>query len=138
MDAPPLWQLWVDGTALPNPGHIGLGILLVSPDAEIRTHSRATNRVGCNNEAELRALHAGLELARDAGARRLLAISDSDFAVRHVLGQQTTRVARLVPLIEAVQALLPEFIDCELRWVPRHRNQEADRLARAAVGLEQK
>jgi ribonuclease HI len=134
-DAESLWQLWVDGTALPNPGRIGLGTVLISPAGERQTRSLALGRSGCNNEAELHALRVGLEQAREAGATRLAAISDSDFVVRHVLGQQTTRVARLVPLIEALQVQLQGFEQLELRWVPRHRNQDADHLARAALGL---
>lgn len=131
----PQWQLWVDGTALPNPGRIGLGVVLSDPTGQRQSQSQAPGQQGCNNSAELQALCLGLRLAAAAGARHLQAYSDSDFVVRHVLGQQQTAVPRLLPLIAAARELLAGFETVELRWLPRHRNGEADLLARAAVGL---
>lgn len=131
----PCWQLWVDGTALPNPGRIGIGALLLGPAGERATVSCVPGAQGCNNEAEMQALIAGLQMAADAGARQLRVVSDSDFAVRHVLGQAHTTVTRLLPLIARAQHLRADFECCELVWMPRHRNGEADALARAALGL---
>lgn len=132
------WYLWVDGTALPNPGRIGLGLVLQSPRGDTRFESRLPNLHGCNNEAELIAFCHGLRLAAEAGAERLLVVSDSDFVVRHVRGQAHTTVARFIPLIEEARALAAGFAEVDLRWLPRHRNQEADRLARQALGLVDK
>lgn len=132
----PPWRLWVDGTALPNPGRIGVGIVLIAPDDRRETYAIPLGRQGCNNEAELHALCAGLDRAREAGADSLEISSDSDFVVQHVLGRQTTRVPRLLPLIVAAQEKLGTFAATSLRWVPRHRNSEADALARSALGLD--
>lgn len=129
------WQLWVDGTALPNPGKISIGLVLTAPDGNSRLKGAALNLSGCNNEAELHALIAGLSLAREAGARRLQVRSDSDFVVRHVRGEMSTRVARLLPLIAQARQCLEAFETVELLWVPRHRNTQADALAREAQGL---
>ena len=131
----PHWQAWVDGTASPNPGRIGLGLLLVSPDGERRERSHATGRSGCNNDAELRAILAALEAAEAAGAQRLTIHSDSRFAVDCLTGRDSTEVARLAELLAATQAAIGRFEAVTLAWLPRHRNAEADRLARAALGL---
>ncbi len=133
-DSPP-WQAWVDGTASPNPGRIGLGLLLVSPDGERRERSHAAGRSGCNNEAELRAIGAALEAAEAAGARRLTVHSDSRFAVDCLSGRDDTAVPRLAELLAATRAAIGRFEAVTLAWLPRHRNAEADRLARAALGL---
>lgn len=127
--------MWVDGTALPNPGRIGLGLVLEAPDGSRRGESLAPGLHGCNNQAELAALCHGLRYAAAAGVRQLRVISDSDFVVRHVRGEQQTRVSRLLPLIAEAQALLAGFAAVELGWRPRQRNQEADAYARAALGL---
>ena len=58
--------------------------------------------------------------------------------VRHVRGEQITRVATLQALVAAAQAALHRFETVELRWIPRHRNGAADALARAALGLRPK
>ncbi|HQR02697.1 MAG: ribonuclease HI family protein [Proteobacteria bacterium] len=129
------WQLWVDGTSLPNPGRIGLGAVLLSPAGERREISRIAPGTGCNNEAELQALCAGLTLAIEAGSRSLIVVSDSDFVVRHVRGEQVTAITRLLGWIDAARMSLACFHSAELRWVPRHRNTEADRLARSALSL---
>ena len=133
--APAHWEAWVDGTALPNPGRIGIGLLLVAPDGTQQALSRAPGRSGCNNEAELRAILLALEHAEAAGARRLTIHSDSRFAVDCLTGRDATQVPRLAELLAATHAAIGRFEAVTLAWLPRHRNAEADRLARAALGL---
>ena len=95
---------------------MGLGVVLLAPDGERREHSALAPGHGCNNESELHALCLAIELAVAAGARRLILRGDSDLAVRYVTGADSTAVARLL-------------------WLPRHRNADADRLSRQALGL---
>lgn len=90
---------------------------------------------------------AALELAMKAGARRIRASGDSDFAVRIGLAclsrQQgqvgvTTKVPRFLPLIARLDELLQCFEAVVLIWIPRHRNRDADRLSRRVLGLPDK
>jgi ribonuclease HI len=94
-----------------------------------------TGGTGCNNEAELHALCVALDMAFDAGARHLLLHGDSDVALRYVRGPDSTRIARLQILIESARDRLRRFDEVQLLWVPRHRNTDADRLSRRALGL---
>ncbi|HEU0186266.1 MAG TPA: ribonuclease HI family protein [Gallionellaceae bacterium] len=135
---PDLWQVWFDGSALPNPGKIGIGILILSPDGQRLEQATAPNLHGCNNQAELHALIAGLTLAHHSGAGRLLVRGDSDVAISHVKGTSSTQVASLTPLIAEARNWLARFEHVELQWVPRHRNAVADRLCRQALGLPPK
>ena len=114
---------------------MGLGIVLLAPDGTRTEHSSIAAGTGCNNEAELRALRAALDLAFTAGARALLLRGDSDVALRYVRGPDRTGIARLQVLIESARERLRRFDDVQLLWVPRHRNREADRLSRQALGL---
>lgn len=132
------WQAWFDGAALPNPGKVGVGIVLCSPDGVRHEKSCPGGFSGCNNEAELHALCEALEMAYTAGARSLELHSDSDVAVRYVNGTGRTEIARLLPLIARAQAWMVRFDDVDLRWVPRHRNRDADALSRRALGLPPK
>ncbi|MDP1566066.1 MAG: ribonuclease H, partial [Polaromonas sp.] len=51
----PSWIIYADGSAVPNPGRMGLGAVLVAPDGTRHVLSMATDARGCNNEAEARA-----------------------------------------------------------------------------------
>ncbi len=137
-DPPDRWQLWFDGCAWPNPGRLGLGALIVAPDGRRIELSQAGSRHGCNNEAELDALRMALERAWAEGARRLQVTGDSDVVLRHLNGDRRATVEPLCSQLSAVATTLAGFEQVELRWVPRHRNRDADRLSRAALGLPDK
>ncbi len=132
------WQAWFDGAALPNPGKIGIGALVLSPAGERFEKSQLADCSGCSNEAELHALCAALELAHGAGARRLVVRGDSDIALRYVAGPDSTEIERLVTLVARARDWLRRFDDVQLIWIPRHRNAEADRFSRQALGLQHK
>ena len=75
--APPgLWVIHCDGSAIPNPGRMGLGATLLAPDGQQHNLSHTSSLVGCNNEAELRALMAALQQAHALGARAIAVRSD--------------------------------------------------------------
>lgn len=137
------WLIHCDGSAVPNPGRMGLGAVIASPDgATQHALSEATHCTGCNNEAELRALLAALQwLAARQGAGpafRLKVVSDSSLLVQHLGPRPGATVVRLAALLDAVRRALAPFAEVELAWVPRHRNGAADALARAALGLAPK
>lgn len=130
------WVVHCDGSALPNPGRMGLGALLIAPDGSRHTLSVATHTTGCNNEAELRALIAALHALQAHGAQSLLVRSDSSILVEQLGGVKPAKpIARLSTLFDEARSLLQSFEHTRLQWVPQHRNGEADALARAALGL---
>lgn len=138
MPAPALlapWVVYCDGSAIPNPGRMGLGAVLTAPDGTRHTLSLKTTSMGCNNEAELRALMAALEALQARGATALQVFCDSSLVVDQ-LGRTGARpVARLADLFDAARTLLQSFNQVSLAWVPHRRNGEADALARAALGM---
>ncbi|MCF8175124.1 MAG: ribonuclease HI family protein [Burkholderiaceae bacterium] len=138
IDTQAYWQAWFDGAALPNPGKIGVGVLLVSPAGQRSETSRLMPCSGCNNEAELHALCAALDLGRELGARHLLLRGDSAVGLDYVRGSDTTEIERLQVLISRARDSLRHFEDVQLLWIPRHRNRDADRLSRQALGLAEK
>ena len=68
----------------------------------------------------------------------MMIYSDSDFVVRHIRGEQHTHIPRLLLLIETARLALAKFPAWSLDWLPKHRNQAADTLARSALGLTAK
>lgn len=132
------WTIHCDGSAVPNPGRMGLGAVLVAPDGVRHVLSTAADARGCNNEAEARALMLALRHAQARGAAAVQIYSDSSLLVAQLGAGGAPPVQRLAALYEEVAALLATFAHASLHWIPRHRNGEADVLARAALGLTPK
>ncbi len=133
-----MWLIHCDGTALPNPGLIGIGVVLGSPAGATFTLSQATGGRGCNNEAEVAALIAALKLARHHGARTLRIRSDSAVVVEQTIGATRTNIARLATPFAEARALLATFEYADVQLIPRRHNAVADALARASLGLAPK
>jgi ribonuclease HI len=68
-------------------------------------------------------------------ARRLAIFTDSSVLVEQLAPspRPTRPIVRLADLFDQARAMLAEFEHVQLRWIPRHRNTEADALARAAL-----
>ncbi|MEG2046869.1 MAG: ribonuclease HI family protein [Comamonas sp.] len=135
--APPIphWTVHIDGSALPNPGRMALGAVLVDPQGTQHTVSQDTRRTGCNNEAEVLALLAALEVLSAHQVQHAHIYSDSSILVEQLTQARPKPVARLSPLYDQARAAVRQFAGVQLHWVPRHRNQQADALARAALQL---
>ncbi|MGE8398081.1 MAG: ribonuclease HI family protein, partial [Comamonas sp.] len=120
----------IDGSAKPNPGRMATGMVLTAPHGACFSHGQVLPGMGCNNEAELRALQAGLTLAHAHGARSLRIYTDSrwlmeQLAPHAVAGQVVRPTQRLAPWLECVRPLLRGLDTVQWRWVPRHLNTEA-------------
>jgi ribonuclease HI len=125
----------IDGSALPNPGPMSLGAVLQMPDGSRHRLSQSLHRSGCNNEAELLALMAALALAQKLQARSLTVRTDSRVLLEQLgppLPRPARPIIRLAPLFEQARQRMQGFDELVLQWLPRHRNAEADALARAA------
>ena len=128
-----LWVIYCDGSAMPNPGR--MGAVLTEPNGTRHTLSQATPTKGCNNEAELRALMAALQELQRRGARALLVYCDNSILVEQLGSADAKPIARLACLFQEARVLLESFDHARLHWIPRHRNGQADALARAALGI---
>jgi len=134
---PHFWILHIDGSAMPNPGRMAVGVVLTGPDGSVHQLAQALPGSGCNNEAELRALQAGLALAQAQGASGVRIYTDSHWLLEQLAAQalgwpQARATVRLAHWIGAAQAQLRGWAEVQWRWIPRHHNTEADALARQA------
>ena len=140
--SPGAWVIHCDGSAWPNPGRMGLGAVLTSPDGTVQHQiSEATTFTGCNNEAELRALMLALQWLAQQGIATSTPVhvfSDNSVLVEQLGGPPTAPIARLAALFDEARRALQAFHHVRLQWIPRHRNGAADTLARAALGLAPK
>jgi ribonuclease HI len=132
-DGPPTaWRAWFDGSAHPNPGRCGIGGVLKGPLGE---HIRISQPAGHGNssEAEYRALIALLEAAARAGAHPLTVYGDSQVVVGDVNGSAADAAPSLHAYRAAALALIAQLPAVTLRWIPRHKNPEADALSQRAA-----
>jgi ribonuclease HI len=129
---PGAWRGWFDGSAKPNPGRCGIGVRLDGPDG-IRVERAQPAGHGNSSEAEYRALIALLETAVAHGARDLTIYGDSRVVIDDVDGPDLYAAPALAAYRARVLALLAELPGTRLRWVPRHKNLEADALSQRAL-----
>ena len=128
---PIAWLAWFDGATRPNPGKMGIGGLLRSPDAQTIEISHAAGH-GDSNEAEYLALIAVLEAAVCHQPEQLMVYGDSRVVIddmntsgAHCFAAHRTRAKQLVSQLKTVT----------LRWVPRRKNAAADALSQRAIDL---
>jgi ribonuclease HI len=128
------WRAWFDGSAHPNPGRCGIGALLHGPAGEVLELSLPAG-FGNSSEAEYRALIALLEAAVENHAHELTIYGDSQVVVDDVNGTDDACAPALQAYRASAHALLTQLRDVRLRWVPRHKNTQADALSQRAAIL---
>jgi ribonuclease HI len=125
------WRAWFDGSAHPNPGNCGIGALLIGPAGQRIEISRAAG-YGNSSEAEYRALIALLEAGVACGAHGLTVYGDSKVVIDDLNGSFADAAVSLQDCRAAALALIAQLGDVTLRWIPRHKNREADALSQRA------
>ena len=125
-----------DGGARGNPGPAGIGAVV--RDARGRVLGEVAEGIGetTNNDAEYRAVIAGLERARALGARRVRVLADSQLVVAQLNGAWKVRQAHLRPLWTEARRLAAGFERVTFEHVPRERNRAADALANRAMDAQ--
>ncbi|QBE66906.1 ribonuclease HI family protein [Pseudoduganella lutea] len=130
--SPSAWRGWFDGSATPNPGRLGIGALLLGPGGERIEISRRAGE-GSSGDAEYLALIALLETAVETGIRELAAYGDSQVVVQDVLMGEVPGAKGLEAHRARVLALMARLDRVAVRWLPRHRNGDADALSQRAI-----
>jgi len=122
-----------DGAARGNPGPAAIGVTL--QDEAGHTLARISRRLGrtTNNQAEYRAVIAGLEQAIALGASGVVVKSDSELVVKQLNGKYKVKNAALRPLYQEVVRLAGQLQGFSISYIPRESNRAADALANQAL-----
>ena len=116
-------------------GQAAIGVVLKDPKyRDVEEVSKAVGWARNHHEAEYKALIEGLELARRHGIDRIRVFLDSALVVNTVNGDWKLEPEHLKALCATARALVKEFPDIKMCWVPREMNLEADALASRALG----
>jgi ribonuclease HI len=122
-----------DGACWGNPGPAAIGVSLEdSSGQKVRLLSEYIGRA-TNNQAEYRALIAGLEAASRLGARHVRIKLDSELLELQIKGKYKVRHPAIKPLFEQVSNLLSRFDSFLVSRASREENEVAHNLAQAAL-----
>ncbi|GJV09048.1 reverse transcriptase domain-containing protein [Tanacetum coccineum] len=83
-----------------------------------------------NNEAEYKALLAGLRIASQMGVRNVQASVDSKLMANQVLGTYIAKEENMIKYLEKVKTLVSGFASFSISQVPRSHNKKADALSK--------
>lgn len=124
-----------DGGAVPNPGEMGIGIVLLENDEVIKEISEKLEGKGTNNIAEYTALSKGVSKALELGWTEVSIEGDSELIINQVNGLCMVNDRNLKVLHKKVLDKLSNFDSYTLRHIPREDNFLADELASKALEI---
>lgn len=122
-----------DGGARGNPGPAGIGAIIHNEEGKVVAEISQYLGEATNNQAEYKALIAGLEQAVALGADNVDCFLDSELAVKQINREYKVKNKELAPLFLNVCNLLTRFKNYRFIHVPREMNKEADHLANEAM-----
>ncbi|KAL0405421.1 UNVERIFIED_CONTAM: hypothetical protein Slati_3856000 [Sesamum latifolium] len=128
------WLLHVDGSSTTQGS--GVGIVITTPQSEDLEFAIKFGSKASNNEAEYEALVIGMRMAHDAGARHLLAYSDSQLIVKQVEGTYEAKEESMIQYLQQNTNLKTKFHHFQIVQIPREENAKADSLSKLASSLE--
>lgn len=133
-------EVYFDGLCQPiNPGGISCYAFLVKSGgrtiySDYGIAVEPFSQDSTNNVAEYTALVKALQwlLEKNLGSTKVEIKSDSQLIVNQLTGDYKVKSKRIMSLYKQVLLLKRKFQDIEIKWVPREKNREADRLTNKA------
>ncbi|MCK4240948.1 MAG: reverse transcriptase-like protein [Candidatus Atribacteria bacterium] len=128
----------VDGSCYPNPGNMGIGIVIYKDGELVKKISEAIG-YGTNNIAEYKALIRGLEEIKKLKPERADIYCDSQLVVKQLNKKYKVKDKGMIPLYHKVNEIcstIPGKI--YFIWDRRDNNSMADSLAKKALLEEER
>jgi len=122
-----------DGASRGNPGPAAIGAIIRDQNGTLLAQVSQAIGVATNNQAEYRAVIAGMEKALQLEARRVRVCSDSELVVKQLQGRYRVKNAALKPLFQRVKELAGRLEHFSISYIPRQQNVPADRLTNRAL-----
>jgi ribonuclease HI len=135
-----LIEVYFDGLCQPiNPGGISCYAFLVKSGgrtiySDYGIAVEPFSQDSTNNVAEYTALVKALQwlLENKLGSTKVEIKSDSQLIVNQLTGDYKVKSKRIMSLYKQVLVLKSKFQDIQIKWIPREKNREADRLTNKA------
>jgi ribonuclease HI len=127
-DLSSVWTMYFDGSKRVQGA--GAGLVLISPQGDkLKYVLRMSFSQASNNEAEYEALLHGMKMAKACGATRLKIFRDSNLIVQQVMNRCDAISNNMTTYRNLYYYLDGTFDGCEVSYVSRASNEEADNLA---------
>jgi ribonuclease HI len=89
------------------------------------------SKISTNNTAEYTGLIEGVKWVVENGYsdHPVIVKGDSQLAIRQLKGRYRVRSAKLIPLYRKVKGWIDQISNIRFQWIPREKNEVADRLS---------
>src|SRR4051812_35069462 len=122
------WSMFFDGSKRQQGAREG--VVLISPKGMTLKYVLQINfSHASNNEAEYEALLHGMRMGKTCGATRLIIYGDSNLVAQQKMRNCDTIADNMAAYQKLYNALEGSFDGCELNYITRANNTEADELA---------
>ncbi|MBV9689197.1 MAG: ribonuclease HI family protein [Ktedonobacteraceae bacterium] len=121
-------SVFSDGGSRGNPGKAACACVLLNPEGRKIDDDAKYLGITTNNQAEYEGLILALNLALKYNCSHLTCFMDSQLVVMQVTGKYKIKDEGLRAKAQIVDSLLRRFAFVEIKYVPREKNKEADRL----------
>lgn len=125
-------EVHIDGASRGNPGEAGAGVVISRDGKMIEGEAKYLGKM-TNNQAEYNALIIGLSRAKELGASRVEAVTDSELVAHQMNGVYKVKNPGIKKLYQRARSLADSFQSFSIRHVRRENNKEADKLANRAI-----
>lgn len=130
-------KIQFDGSAIPNPGDMGIGVVLIENNNIVKTISKKLSGKGTNNIAEYTALLTGILKALELGWKEVSIEGDSKLVINQLNATWRIKKDHIQNLYNQVIKELSNFDSYTINWIPRENNSITDKLACKALGYEE-
>ena len=125
--------IFTDGGARGNPGPAGVGVVILNEQGNAVAEISKYIGEATNNQAEYKALTAGLIKAKELGAREIEVFLDSELIVKQLNRQYRVKDKDLAPLFVQVYNISLGFKKIVFKHIRREKNTLADKLVNLAL-----
>lgn len=126
-------KIFTDGGARGNPGPAGIGAVIFDEHENIIGEISEYIGKTTNNQAEYKALIAGLEKAKNIGAEEIEVFSDSELMVKQLNREYKVKDKNLAPLFMMAHNISLGFEKIVFKHIRREKNKSADKLVNRAI-----
>ena len=128
------WIINIDGTSKGNPGPAAYAYIVKNARTrEVIDRCGVSIGTGTCNEAEYRGMIGALRFIKQNRPKSVVILSDSELIVKQLSGEYKVKAPSLQQLYQEASDLQKQLPNCEIRYIPREQNKEADILANNSI-----
>jgi len=132
------YKLKFDGACEPNPGEMGIGVIVYNENNEQVMELSEKCGFGTNIKAEYLAIIRGFEELLKIYSGSLLVQGDLQLVIKQSRDEWKVKQDDIIRLYNKVKELEKKFESVEYEWIKREDNKEADLLSAKSLGLDLK